>query len=350
MKVLVTGAAGFIGFHLSKRLLERNDEVVGLDNINSYYDVSLKYARLGELGIERNSLEPRLLTESKKFAHFRFIQLDLTDQREIFRLYDRQGFDAVCHLAAQAGVRYSLKNPYAYIESNIVGFFNILEGCRKSGTKNLSYASTSSVYGLNERMPFSTEDNVDHPISLYAASKKSNELMAHTYSYLYNISTTGLRFFTVYGPWGRPDMALFLFTKAILESKPIQVYNRGNMERDFTYIDDIIEGVVRVIDRPAQPDRDWRGDHPLPSSSQAPYRVYNIGNGSPVKLLDFIEAIEQELGIKAERNYLPMQPGDIRVTFADTTALEREFGYRPSTGIEEGIKRFMRWYRDYYEV
>jgi UDP-glucuronate 4-epimerase len=348
MKILVTGAAGFIGFHLAQRLLARGDDVMGLDNINEYYDVGLKHGRLLETGIAPASLQYGKTVASSKHPRYHFTKCDLDDREAMHALFRNEGFDAVCNLAAQAGVRYSLTNPYAYVDSNINGFINILEGCRNLGVKNLSYASSSSVYGLNEVQPFSTVHNVDHPVSLYAASKKANELMAHTYSHLFDIPSTGLRFFTVYGPWGRPDMALFIFTRAILEGRPIDVFNHGNMQRDFTYIDDIIEGVVRVIDRPAQPSPGWNGSSPDPGSSRAPYRIYNIGNGKPVRLLDFIEAIEDALGKKAQKNMLPMQPGDVPSTWADTSGLEKDFGYRPLTEVREGIRRFVEWYRYFY--
>jgi UDP-glucuronate 4-epimerase len=334
-KILVTGAAGFIGFHLSKRLISREDEVIGLDNLNDYYDVSLKEARLSQLQDSRA---------------FKFYKLDLSDLQGLMGLFETERPDVVINLAAQAGVRYSLKNPHAYVQSNLVGFVNILEGCRHHGVKHLVYASSSSVYGANTSIPFSVHDNVDHPVSLYAASKKANELMAHTYSHLYGLPTTGLRFFTVYGPWGRPDMALFIFTRAILAGKPIDVFNYGKMKRDFTYIDDIIEGVVRVADRIPQPDPDWSGADPDPGTSSAPYRVYNIGNNQPVELLHFIEAIENCLGIKAEKNLLPMQPGDVPATFADVDDLMRDTDFKPDTSIEAGIRRFIEWYREYYRV
>lgn len=349
-KIFVTGTAGFIGYHLAKRLLERGDEVVGLDCINDYYDVNLKYARLEVTGISRHKIEYGKLIQSSRYPNYRFIQLKLEDREAILKLFATEKFDRVCNLAAQAGVRYSLQNPFSYIDSNIVGFMNILEGCRHNGVNHLVYASSSSVYGLNEEMPFSVHHNVDHPVSLYAASKKSNELMAHTYSYLYQIPTTGLRFFTVYGPWGRPDMALFLFTKAILEGKPIDVFNNGNMQRDFTYVDDIVEGVVRVIDSPPAGNPGWSGRQPDPGTSVAPYRVYNVGNSRPVKLLDFIEAIEDALGKRAVKNFLPMQPGDVPATWADVSDLAADFGYQPSTPVEEGIRRFVEWYKKYYKI
>jgi len=347
MKILITGTAGFIGFHLANRLIERGDEVIGLDSINDYYDVNLKYGRLAVAGIEREKVEYNKLITSNKYTNYKFIKLNLEDRENIFKLFKEEKFDKVCHLAAQAGVRYSLTNPYAYIDSNIVGHMNILEAVRHNEVKALSYASSSSVYGLNKKQPFSTDDNVDHPISLYAATKKADELMSHTYSYLYNIPTTGLRFFTVYGPWGRPDMALFKFVKNILEDKEIDVYNYGNMQRDFTYVDDIVEGIVRVIDNPPKGNPNWDGS---PSESVAPYKVYNIGNGSPVKLMDFIEAIEENLGKKAKKNLMPMQPGDVPSTWADTTDLQKDLGYKPYTPVKEGIAKFIEWYREFYGV
>ncbi|WP_035589391.1 NAD-dependent epimerase [Hippea jasoniae] len=350
MKILITGTAGFIGFHLANRLAKEGFDVVGLDNINDYYDVGLKFGRLEFAGIEQNRVAYGELVDSIKFNNYRFMKLDLKDKVAIDRLFKEERFDCVCHLAAQAGVRYSLKNPYSYIDSNIYGFLNILEACRNFEVENLCFASSSSVYGLNKKQPFSESDNVDHPISLYAATKKSNELMAHTYSYLYGLKTTGLRFFTVYGPWGRPDMALFKFVKNILEDKPIEVYNYGKMKRDFTYIDDIIEGVVRVIKKPAQPNDEWSPLHPDPASSKVAYRIYNIGNNSPVDLMEFIEIIERLLSKKAKKQLLPMQPGDVESTFADSSALVEELGYRPHTPPEVGIKEFIDWYRSYYRV
>jgi UDP-glucuronate 4-epimerase len=334
-RILVTGAAGFIGFHLCQRLLARGDEVIGLDNLNDYYDVSLKQNRLAKL---------------QDHNQFRFHLLDLKDRDAIAQLFAEQQFDKVVNLAAQAGVRYSLKNPHAYVDSNLVGFVNILEGCRHSGVQHLVFASSSSVYGANTKMPFSTHHNVDHPVSLYAATKKANELMAHTYSHLYGLPTTGLRFFTVYGPWGRPDMSLFLFTKAILSGQPIDVFNYGKMQRDFTYIDDIVEGVVRVIDHIPQGNPNWSGDAPNPGDSKAPYKVYNIGNNNPVELMHFIEVLESCLGKKAEKNLLPIQPGDVPVTYADVDDLVRDVGFRPSTAIEVGIERFVNWYHTYYKI
>jgi UDP-glucuronate 4-epimerase len=332
-KILVTGAAGFIGFHLSRRLLERGDEVVGLDNLNPYYDVTLKEARLSLL---------------EKHGAFRFIRADIADRKAMAALFEAERFDIVVNLAAQAGVRYSLENPHVYVESNLVGFMNILEGCRHQSAKHLVFASSSSVYGANTRMPFSVHDNVDHPLSLYAATKKANELMAHTYASLYGLPCTGLRFFTVYGPWGRPDMALFLFTRAILENRPIDVFNEGRMERDFTYIDDIVEGVARIMERIPAPNAAWNGARPDPSISFAPYRLYNIGNNRPVKLMDFIAILEDHLGRKAQKHFLPMQAGDVPATFADVDDLMTDADFKPATPIEEGIGRFVAWYRDYY--
>lgn len=350
MKILVTGTAGFIGSFLALRLLERGDEVIGLDCINDYYDVKIKYGRLKNAGISQEKISYNTLIQSEKYPNYRFINLKLEDRENLFALFKNEKFDKVCNLAAQAGVRYSLVNPYAYIDSNIVGFVNILEACRHHNIKHLAYASSSSVYGLNEGMPFSTSDNVDHPISLYAASKKSNELMAHTYSYLFDLPTTGLRFFTVYGPWGRPDMALFLFTKAILEDKAIDVFNNGEMLRDFTYIDDIVEGVVRVIDNIPTPNPQWNGKNPDPHSSKAPYKIYNIGNNNPVKLMDFIEAIEKEVGKTAQKNMLPLQPGDVPATYANVNDLVSELNYKPNTSIQTGIKNFVKWYREFFAI
>lgn len=335
LRILVTGAAGFIGSHLAQRLLARGDMVVGLDNLNDYYDVSLKESRLKTLKNKKN---------------FTFVKLDIADRQGVQAFFAERQFDVVINLAAQAGVRYSLTNPHAYVDANLVGFMNILEGCRHRQVGHLVYASSSSVYGANTSMPFSVHDNIDHPVSLYAASKKANELMAHTYSHLYGLPTTGLRFFTVYGPWGRPDMALFLFTRAILAGEPIDVFNFGRMRRDFTYIDDIIEGVVRVADRPAPPDPDWSGDHPDPGSSAAPYRVYNIGNNNPVELMSLIDTLEQALGKKAEKNMLPIQPGDVPATWADVDALIEDVGFKPATPIEVGVEKFVAWYKNYYNV
>ena len=345
-KILITGTAGFIGFHLSNALLERGYTVVGLDNINDYYDINLKYGRLIESGITKELIEYNKLIKSEIDQNYSFIKLNLEDQENINQLFEIEKFDLVINLAAQAGVRYSLVNPQAYINSNIIGFTNILEACRHNSIKHLVYASSSSVYGLNSQMPFSTNDNVDHPISLYAASKKSNELMAHTYSYLFKVPTTGLRFFTVYGPWGRPDMALFLFTKAIIEGKPIDVFNHGNMQRDFTYIDDIINGVVRVIEN-APKGKDVIEN---PSVSIAPYKIYNIGNSSPVKLMHFIDSIEQALGRKANRNMMPIQPGDVEKTWADVTDLINDLDYKPETNINYGVGEFIKWYKAFYKI
>ena len=349
-KILITGTAGFIGFHLVKKLVERGDEIIGLDNINDYYDVRLKFGRLAETGIEQSAIDYNKLIASQKFENYQFVKLNLEDQDNIRMLFESQKFDYVCNLAAQAGVRYSLTNPSAYISSNISGFLNILEGCRHNEVKHLVYASSSSVYGLNEVQPFSTVHNVDHPVSLYAASKKSNELMAHTYSHLFNLPSTGLRFFTVYGPWGRPDMALFIFTKAIIEDKPIDVYNFGNMSRDFTYIDDIVEGIAKTIYIPATADEAWTGKSPDPSSSKAPYKLYNIGNNNPVSLMDFIHSIEDALGKKAVINYLPMQQGDVPSTYADVSGLTRDFHYKPSTPVSKGIEEFIKWYKSFYGI
>ncbi len=332
-RVLVTGAAGFIGFHLSKRLLEAGCEVAGVDNLNPYYDVSLKKARL-------EILEP--------FSKFSFFKTDLINREALEDIFKNTRFDVVVNLAAQAGVRYSLENPHAYVDSNLVGFVNILECCRHSKTKHLVFASSSSVYGANTKMPFSVHHNVDHPVSLYAASKKANELMAHTYSHLYDLPCTGLRFFTVYGPWGRPDMALFLFTKAILEGNPIKVFNHGKMKRDFTYIDDIIEGVVRVMGKSPEPNTAWTGDAPDPGTSYARYKNYNIGNNNPVELMTFIEVIEKTLGKKAKKEFLDLQPGDVPATYADIDDLIKDVGFKPDTPLETGIERFISWYKEYF--
>ncbi|WP_068636855.1 NAD-dependent epimerase [Thauera butanivorans] len=335
MRVLVTGAAGFIGMHASLRLLERGDEVVGLDNLNDYYDPTLKEARLARL---------------TPHAGFRFVKMDVADRAGMERLFAEERFDRVIHLAAQAGVRYSLQNPHAYIDSNVVGFMNILEGCRHARVRHLVYASSSSVYGGNTRMPFSEADSVDHPVSIYAATKKANELMAHTYSHLYGLPTTGLRFFTVYGPWGRPDMALFLFTKAILEGRPIDVFNHGRMKRDFTFVDDIVEGVIRTLDRTAEPDPAFDSDAPHPGRGKAPFRVFNIGNNNPVELMAFVEAIEEALGTTAQKNFMPLQDGDVPATYADTDALNEWTGFAPATSVKDGVGRFVAWYRDYHRV
>jgi UDP-glucuronate 4-epimerase len=350
MKVLITGTAGFIGFHLAQRLLKRGDQVIGLDSINAYYDVNIKYDRLRLKGIEQDEIQYNKAVKSKIHQNYTFYQINLEDKDNIQALIEAEKPDTVCNLAAQAGVRYSITNPHVYIDSNILGFLNILEACRHSAIGHLVYASSSSVYGLNETMPLSTSFNVDHPISLYAASKKSNELMAHTYSHLYKIPTTGLRFFTVYGPWGRPDMALFLFTKAILEGKPINVFNNGNMIRDFTYIDDIVEGIVRVIDNKPKGNPEWTGLNPEPSTSKAPYKIYNIGNNNPVRLMDFVEEIENKLGKKAEKIFLPMQDGDVPATRADVSDLVKNLNYKPSTTVKAGISNFIDWYLEYFKV
>lgn len=335
MKILVTGAAGFIGYHTSERLLARGDEVVGLDNVNDYYDPTLKEARLARISGNPN---------------FRHVRTELGDRPAMEALFATERFDRVIHLAAQAGVRYSLTNPHTYVDSNVTGFLHILEGCRHHGVQHLTYASSSSVYGANTAMPFSIHQNVDHPVSLYAATKKANELMAHTYSHLYRLPTTGLRFFTVYGPWGRPDMALFLFTKAILEGRPIDVYNHGKMRRDFTYIDDIVEGVIRTSDRVASPNTAWDSDKPDPGTSLAPYRLYNIGNNNPVELMDLIGTLEKALGQTATKNLMDIQPGDVPATYADVDDLARDVGFTPCTPIETGVANFVRWYREYYGI
>lgn len=332
---LVTGAAGFIGFHLAKRLMDNGCQVIGLDNMNPYYDVALKEARLVEL---------------KKEANFEFVEADLSDRRQLEDLFAQQELDVVVNLAAQAGVRYSLENPYAYVDSNLVGFVNLLECCRHNKLKHLVFASSSSVYGANTRMPFSIHHNVDHPVSLYAATKKANELMAHTYSHLYRLPCTGLRFFTVYGPWGRPDMALFLFTRAILEDKPIKVFNHGKMQRDFTYIDDIIEGVVRVMGRLPEANPKWSGDIPDPGTSSAPYKIYNIGNNHPVELIQFIEVVETALGKRAKKEFVDLQPGDVVATYANVDDLMADVGFKPATPIEVGVKRFVEWFKDFYSI
>jgi len=335
MTILVTGAAGFIGFHLARRLLQQEQSVVGLDNVNDYYDVSLKQARLDELN---------------KLRGFRFVRLDIAERDELDRLFAASKFDVVVNLAAQAGVRYSLVNPHAYIRSNIDGFVNILEACRRNSVKHLIYASSSSVYGAVTKMPFSVHQNVDHPVSLYGASKKANELLAHSYSHLFGLPTTGLRFFTVYGPWGRPDMAMFIFARAILADEPIQIFNHGRMERDFTYIDDIVEGVVRLVDRPPIPNANWSGDDPDPATSAAPYRVYNIGNNRPESVMHLVEILERCLGRKAVKELTPMQPGDVPATYADVDDLARDIGFAPQTPLETGVERFVEWYRSFYRV
>ena len=348
-KILVTGAAGFIGYHLTKRLVDLGHEVIGLDNLNNYYDPRLKLDRLSEMGIE-NALEINVLHQSKLKKGYSFIKLNLEDWENLNQLFLQHKFDKVINLAAQAGVRYSLDNPRAYIDSNIVGFINVLEACRHHAIKHLTYASSSSVYGLNESQPFSTTDNVDHPISLYAATKKSNELMAHSYSHLFNLPTSGLRFFTVYGPWGRPDMAYFIFTKAILYGKEIQVFNNGQMSRDFTYIDDVVEGLVQVNEKPPTGNKNWSGKSPNPEDSIAPFQIHNIGNNSPVNLLEFIETIERALSRKAKKVFLPMQPGDVSSTYADVESLMKSVGYKPKTSLKYGVERFVEWYKKYYKI
>lgn len=350
MKILVTGAAGFIGFHLARRLLDRGDTVVGIDNLNEYYDVRLKYARLDHVGIAESEIEYGHPVYSQKYPAYTFIKLDLLDRERLDECFGKYRFDAVCNLAAQAGVRYSLTNPGAYIDSNIRGFLNILESCRHFRIQHLVYASSSSVYGLDKKMPFSEHNIADHPVSLYAASKKANEMMAHTYSHLFNLRTTGLRFFTVYGPWGRPDMALFIFTKAILDGKPIEIYNNGDMKRDFTYIDDIVGGIVRVIDTPAQSNPEWDACEPDPATSRAPFRVFNIGRGAPVNLMDFVSEIEDQLQTKAIKTFLPMQDGDVAETCADVSFLHGTLGYKPQTSVHTGVAEFTAWYKAYYGI
>lgn len=334
MKVMVTGSAGFIGAHLTQKLISNSHTVIGIDNLNDYYDVSLKKAR----------------NNNQKSSLYKFHEIDIADSKSLYQVFESEKPEVVINLAAQAGVRYSLENPKAYIDSNIVGFINILEGCRHYGVENLIYASSSSVYGANERLPFSVHDNIDHPLSLYAATKKANELMAHTYSSLYNLSTTGLRFFTVYGPWGRPDMALFKFTKKIIEGEQIDVYNNGDMMRDFTYVDDIVESIYRLIKKPAKPNPKWSGKTPDPGTSYAPYRVYNIGNNNPVKLMDFITSIEEKLGKVAKKNFMPMQPGDVPATYADVSDLYNDIDFQPQTTINYGVGKFIDWYLDYYKI
>jgi UDP-glucuronate 4-epimerase len=359
MKILVTGTAGFIGYHLTKKLLHRGDTVVGMDNINDYYDVELKYARLADAGISREAEEWHTPVQSTSNANYTFIRMNLEDREDLNQLFENEKFDAVCNLAAQAGVRYSIENPHAYINSNVVGFMNVLEACRHNNIKHLVYASSSSVYGNSKKMPLSVADTVDHPISLYAATKKSNELMAHTYSHLFNIQTTGLRFFTVYGPWGRPDMAPILFANAITQGKPIKVFNHGNLERDFTYVDDIVEGISCIIssselsslNNKQYPKNEGEVVVKLNAQSsqpKAPYSIHNIGNGNPVKLMDFIETIESEIGKKAEKIMMPMQPGDVYKTFADVSALKEKFNYAPNTSLKTGIGEFIKWYKTYY--
>jgi len=348
MKILVTGTAGFIGFHLAKKLLERGDEVVGIDNINDYYDVNLKFGRLKELGINKADVKENISALSSTYPKHKFIKMDLADKEAMELLFKTEQFDAVVNLAAQAGVRYSLENPHAYIQSNVVGFLNVLEGCRNTNIKNLAFASSSSVYGLNKSQPFKTTDTTEHQVSLYAATKKSNEMMAHTYAHLYGIHVTGLRFFTVYGPWGRPDMAPMLFTDAILHDRAIKVFNNGKMSRDFTYIDDIVDGVVKIIDKPSESNKNWDAKNPEICSSSAPYKIYNIGNNAPLPLMTFIETIENSLGKKAEKNYMGMQDGDVVSTFADVSDLIKDFGYKPDTKLTDGIDKFVKWYKEFY--
>lgn len=350
MRILVTGTAGFIGYHLAKRLIERGDTVVGIDNLNEYYDVSLKHARLEQTGIAATELKYGEAVRSKKYSNYTFIKLDLLDRERLEDCFRNFGFDAVCNLAAQAGVRYSLTNPEAYVDSNIKGFLNILECCRHFKIGHLAYASSSSVYGLNKKMPFSEHDEADHPVSLYAASKKANEMMAHTYSHLFNLRTTGLRFFTVYGPWGRPDMALFIFTKAMLEGKPIEVFNNGNMRRDFTYIDDIVSGIVHVIDTPAAANPEWDAEQPDPATSKAPFRIFNIGRGAPISLLSFVQEIEKQINVTAKKIFLPMQDGDVAETCADLSHLTDALNYKPQTTVNTGVARFIEWYKLFYKV
>lgn len=350
MKILITGTAGFIGFHLAKFLLDRGDTVIGIDNLNEYYDIRLKHARLAQTGIAHSELRYGEPMQSKSYSNYTFIKLDLLDKKHLENCFQKYKFDAVCNLAAQAGVRYSLTNPDVYVDTNIKGFLNILECCRHYKVNHLVYASSSSVYGLNKKMPFSEHDIADHPVSLYAASKKANEMMAHTYSHLFNLRTTGLRFFTVYGPWGRPDMALFIFTKAILDGKPIEVYNNGNMKRDFTYIDDIVKGIVRVIDNPAENNPAWDAGNPDPATSTAPFRLFNIGRGAPVNLLDFVLEIEKQIHIKAKKIFRPMQDGDVAETCADVSNLSDVLNYEPMTSVPTGVARFTAWYKAFYNI
>ena len=350
MNILVTGTAGFIGFHTARKLLEQGHRVTGLDHINDYYDVTLKHDRLRETGIDPDAVEYARPVQSTARDGYRFVKLHLQDKEQLTALFERERFDVVINLAAQAGVRHSLSHPQEYIDYNITGFLNILEACRAYPVSHLIYASSSSVYGMNTKMPFSVRQNVDHPVSLYAATKKSNELMAHTYAHLFGVPSTGLRFFTVYGPWGRPDMALFLFTKAMLEGSPIDIYNHGKMERDFTYIDDIVESISRLVPLPPEGNPEWSGDRPDPAASTAPYQLFNIGHNSPVALMDFIREIEQALGIEAKKNFMEIQPGDVPKTWADVTDLFDYTGYAPRVGIEEGVSAFVDWYRSYYKV
>lgn len=350
MKILLTGVAGFIGFSLAHELIKGGDEIIGLDNINEYYDVRLKYARLAQLGIDDINANSSNLVSSAKYQNLSFIKLDLSDTEAILKFFKEQNFDCVVNLAAQAGVRYSLENPQSYISSNILGFENILEGCRQEAVKNLVFASSSSVYGLNTALPFSESASTQHPISLYAATKKANEMMAHSYAHLFNLPCTGLRFFTVYGPWGRPDMALFKFVKAALNDESIDVYNHGNMKRDFTYISDIVGGIIKCIQKPATPSTNFNAQNPNPAISSAPYRVYNIGKGQSVALMEFIVAIEDILGIKIKKNMLAMQAGDVEATWCDTSALERDFGYKAQVGIKQGVSEFIAWYKKYYGI
>ncbi|ASU34753.1 NAD-dependent epimerase [Mucilaginibacter xinganensis] len=350
MKILVTGTAGFIGFHVARRLLKRGDTVIGIDNLNDYYDVNLKYARLAQTGITLSDVEYAKPVTSKTFKNYTYVKLDLMDKIELENLFETYHFDAVCNLAAQAGVRYSLTNPEVYIDSNIKGFLNILECCRHFKVNHLVYASSSSVYGLNKKFPFSEHDIADHPVSLYAASKKANEMMAHTYSHLFNLRTTGLRFFTVYGPWGRPDMALFIFTKAMLEDKPIEIFNNGQMKRDFTYIDDIVDGIVHVIDSPAESNAGWDPKKPDPATSTAPFRIFNIGRGTPISLLDFVHEIEEQTHKTAQKCFLPMQDGDVAETCADVSNLAQILNYKPQTSVHTGVSRFIAWYQTFYKV
>lgn len=349
MKILLTGCAGFIGFHVTRALLEKNDEVFGIDSLNQYYDVNLKLDRLRELGIEIDKNEEKVETGSSIYEKFTFFNIDISDEKLEY-IFRKEKFDAVCNLAAQAGVRYSIENPSEYIQSNIVGFSNILENCRKFNITNLSYASSSSVYGLNSKLPFSEEDETSHPISLYAASKKSNELMAHTYSHLYNIPTTGMRFFTAYGPWGRPDMSLFKFVKAALNKEKIEVYNNGDMTRDFTYIDDVVSAVLMVIQNPARKDLNFSPKVPQPNISLAPYKIYNVGNNNPVSLKKFISVIEENLEIEVKKSFLPIQPGDVKQTYAETNNIKNDLGFEAKVKIEEGVKKFIKWYRTYHKI